>query len=354
MHSKPTTYRIQNNPFDQQGLVAFCMEKLSALSTPQWEREIWTFMLNWFFAEDSMEVQTSGSTGKPKTIRIRKEHMIASARATIEFLGLKRGTVSLLCLPMKFIAGKMMVVRSLVGGWDLHFVEPSSNPSLENPDEIDFCAMIPMQVKSVLDLSGIVQLEKIKNLIIGGGFMPPGLEENLKGLKSNIWQTYGMTETITHIAMRRISGPDPSGYYAPLPGVKVISDERGCLVIDAEQIGVKSLATNDVCEMDAKGRFRVMGRIDNVVNSGGVKLFPELIEQKLQGFTEREFYVAGQPDSTLGEKLVLYIQGGPEMNREAYYLWQEIEKRLTGYDIPKEIIFKERFEKTISGKIIRR
>jgi O-succinylbenzoic acid--CoA ligase len=329
------------------------MEKLSVLSTPQWEREIWSFIMEWFSAADSIEVKTSGSTGKPKSIPILKEHMAASAKATIQFLGLKPGDIALLCLPVKYIAAKMMIVRALVGGLDLHFVEPSSAPYLEKLDRIDFAAMVPLQVKAVLERQGAGQLEKIGNLIIGGGFVPIGLEKQLKDLKSNIWQTYGMTETVTHIAMRRINGPQASAFYTPLPGVNVSLDERDCLVIDAEQIGVAGLETNDVCELESEGMFRVLGRIDNVVNSGGVKLIPEVIEQKLQGFIEKEFYVAGLPDDTLGERLVIYIQGGQEMNREAFFLWEEMEKRLTGYEIPKEIIFKEGFEKTVSGKIIR-
>lgn len=353
MDGKELTYYIQGQVFDEVGLIAFSFEKLSLLSTPQWEREIWTFITEWFSAKDTLEVKTSGSTGKPKSILIKKAHMAAGAKATIEFLDLKARDISLLCLPVKYIAGKMMVVRSLVGGLDLHSVEPSSRPSFDHLDRVDFCAMVPMQVKSLLEVSGVARLEKIRNLIIGGGFLPDGLEDQLMSLSTNVWQTYGMTETITHIAMRRINGAMRSAYYSTLPDVHVELDDRDCLVITSKRIGVETLATNDVCELDAKGRFRILGRIDNVVNSGGVKIFPEEIEQKLQGFTGREFYISGLPDETLGEKLVISIQGGPELNREAFYLWKEIEKRLTGYEIPREIIFKEKLEKTSSGKIIR-
>jgi O-succinylbenzoic acid--CoA ligase len=146
---------------------------------------------------------------------------------------------------------------------------------------------------------------------------------------------------------------ESSDYYSPLPGVEIALDDRSCLVISSPSIGVELLATNDACELNQNGQFRILGRIDNVVNSGGVKLFPEVIEQKLQGFTDKEFYLSGLPDDTLGEKLVIYIQGGQQQNREAFFLWKEMEKRLTGFELPKEIIFKESFEKTISGKIIR-
>jgi O-succinylbenzoic acid--CoA ligase len=353
MNKHPMSYRVAGKRFSEPEILALAYEKLSVLTTPQWERDIWSFITQWFSADHELEVTTSGSTGNPKTVSIKKDLMRASARATLSFLELKPGHTALLCLPVKYIAGKMMIVRALEGELDLHFVEPATLPDFDNLERIDFCAMVPMQVKSVLDAKGQAYLERIQKLIIGGGFLLPGLKEKLQAVHTEIWQTYGMTETITHIAMRKLNGKQASEYYAPLPGVATDVDESGCLAISCSYLDLADLQTNDLVEINADGSFKVLGRIDNVVNSGGVKLLPEVIEQKLQGFTDREFYVAGLPDEHFGERPVLYVQGGSEMNREAFYLWKEIEKRLTGYEIPKEIIFKESFEKTVSGKIIR-
>lgn len=354
MVEKKQTYCIFGQAFDQEGLRSFCLEKNSVPGTPVWEKEIWTFILKWLSPEESIEVNTSGSTGKPKQISLQKKYMLESAKATISFFGLKPGDSVLLCLPVKTIAGKMMIVRALVGGLDLQYTSPSSKPHLDRFDKINFAAMTTMQVVNVLNAeNGIQSINKIEKLIVGGSGMPFGLEAKLQIVTSEIWQTYGMTETITHIALRKVNGPNKTEWYNCLQGVSINSDERNCLAINYPKIGIENLVTTDVVEFNKSGGFKIPGRIDNVVNSGGVKLFPEQIEKKLEGIIDSEFYISGIPDETLGERLVLIVEGNDLNEAEHSAFFDEIKTKLSGFEVPKKIIFQTTFKRTLSGKVIR-
>ncbi len=355
MIEKGKIFLIDSHPFDKDGLISFCAGEASSLNTPEWEREIWEFILEWFSPEEYLEVQTSGSTGKPKKIKLSKKHITAGARMTLDFFGLQPGDMALLCLPVKYIAGKMMVVRALTGSLNLLIAKPSGSPDLNRYDAISFSAMVPMQVAGLLaEPDGRIQLEKIEKLIIGGSFLRRSLEKELKTLKNNIWQTYGMTETISHIALRKVSGIDESEWYSPLPGVELKKDERGCLVITAPHIGVQELVTNDLVDFKKDGSFKISGRFDNVVISGGVKLFPEEIEKKLYGLIDNEFFIAGLPDDKLGQKLVLFIEEKSEDHQEKDNILKVTEKVLSGYERPKAVIFLKTFERNAQGKVLRK
>lgn len=354
MNSVGTNYIIQGQTFTKMELQSFCKQKIGDSHTAFWEKEIYSFIVSWVSTSKTIKVHTSGSTGQPKDILLHKKFMLASAQATIDFFRLKPGDSALLCLPVKYIAGKMMIVRAMAGGMNLNFTSPATTLELEMYDNIDFCAMVPNQLASFLDdKNGAVQLEKIRTLIIGGSFLPKILEEKLKNLKTSAWQTYGMTETITHIALRKISGNNTNEWYTPLPGVSVETDHRGCLVVSSEKIGVNELATNDLAEISAQGTFKLLGRIDNVVISGGVKLFPEHIEEKLAGWISNPYYMAGLTDDKLGQRLVLYIEDDGRLKNQIFKIWKKIEEKLSSYEIPKEIIFREHFQRTESGKIVR-
>jgi O-succinylbenzoic acid--CoA ligase len=248
----------------------------------------------------------------------------------------------------------MMIVRALVGGLDLQFIQPASKPHIDRFDKMIFAAMTPMQVVNVLnDENGIQSINKIEKLIIGGSGMPFGLEEKLQTVTSEIWQTYGMTETITHIALRKVNGAGKTEWYNSLQGVSINSDERNCLILDYLKIGIENLLTNDVVEFNKTGGFKIIGRIDNVVNSGGVKLFPEQIEKKLEGIIDGEFYITGIPDETLGERLTLIVEGDKMNEAEYVAFFNEIKTNLAGFEVPKEIIFQTTIKRTLSGKLIR-
>ena len=278
--------------------------------------------------------------------------MEASAKATLDFFGLKPGDKALLCLPEKYIAGKMMIVRSQIGKLDLYCIEPSSVPMAELP-EIDFAAMTPAQVSGLLESEkGIRFLNNIRQLILGGSLIPEKLEQQIQSLKTSVWHTYGMTETITHIALRKVNGKGASQWFKPMPGVEVLSTEDGCLQIDAQHLGVYSLKTNDLVELSKDG-FRILGRKDNVVISGGIKLYPEQIEKKLEGVINEKFFFTGISEDKFGEKLVLVIEQKNELKFNENKLWELIKNNLAGYEIPKEIVFVKEIKTTTIGKIIR-
>ena len=227
------------------------------------------FISDWKSASPYLEVQTSGSTGTPKRIMVRKEQMVNSARLTCDYLGLRQGDKALLCMPLRYIAGKMMVVRSLVAGLDLVIREPSGHPMADIDMPLRFAAMIPLQVYNTLQVpEERERLCQIDILIIGGGSIDHELETRIQELPICVYSTYGMTETLSHIALRRLNGPDASPYYTPFPSVKLSLSTDDTLIIDAPLVTDETLVTNDVAELLPDGRFRILGRKDNIINSG--------------------------------------------------------------------------------------
>lgn len=305
----------------------------------EYEKSIGDFLLDWFDDNPYIDLQTSGTTGTPKIIRKNKQALVNSALATGDFFKLKPGDTALCCLPVQFIAGKMMLVRSFILGLEIDFVAPNSNP-LENVNKkYDFVAMVPLQVQNSLN-----ELHKVKKLIIGGAKMANSLENKLLNVSTKVYETYGMTETITHIAAKKIG----ERVFSILPNVSISQNENDCLVIDAPQLSDERLITNDLVELINDHQFVLLGRIDNVVNSGGVKLIPEKIEEKLADAIAARFFVGGIPDADLGEKLVLVIEG------EKQVLDDSIFTVLDKYEKPKAVFFVPEFEITESRKIKRK
>lgn len=301
------------------------------------------FIAAWHQDDKEIEVYTSGSTGKPKLIRLQKIHMQQSARMTAGFLGLKRGQTALLCLSPETIAGKMMIVRAMEYEMRLIVGLVNANPLENLSEKIDFAAMVPMQVETSLELN-LNRLRQIGCLIIGGAPISSRLNKALLELPGKIYHTFGMTETISHVAMRRITEDNES--YVPLAGVKLF-EENGQLIIDAPELGVHNLRTNDEIELTSEG-FIWLGRRDFVVNSGGIKLHPEMIEAKLAPHIDRPFFVAGLSDERLGEALALYIEG------EAFDLEAvNMSSFLLKYEVPRHCFFLPHFAYTPSGKILR-
>ncbi len=253
--------------------------------TESFEYSLAMFLKEWFNDSPLIQVKTSGSTGKPKVMMVEKTKMINSACMTLSFLGLKHPDSALLCMPLEYIAGKMLVVRALVGSLKLILVPPCSNPiaAISDSEVLNFAAMIPMQVSSALkDSSHEQRLKAIEHLIIGGGAVDDALASKLKSFPHNVYSTYGMTETLSHIALRRLSGPQASSFYSVFTGVKVYPSAEQTLTIEAPLVNNETLITNDIVEFNDQGQFRVSGRKDNVINSGGVKLQIEELEQWLK------------------------------------------------------------------------
>ncbi|KIC02693.1 O-succinylbenzoic acid--CoA ligase [Flavobacterium sp. JRM] len=304
-----------------------------------YERAIGEFILDWFDEKSYIEITTSGTTGAPKVIQLEKQAMIESALATGDFFDLHPGDKALHCLPTQYIAGKMMIVRSLILGLDVDFVAPSLHPLTNNNTKYDFVAMVPLQVQNSLPV-----LKNVKKLIVGGAAMDATLIKSVSKLKTKVYETYGMTETITHIAAKQVG----EKAFTVLPHVQISQDDRNCLVINAPTISSETIVTNDIVELINDHQFVFLGRIDNVINSGGIKLIPEQIEEKLSGKIDTRYFVIGVPDTALGEKLVLVIEG------EKHTIDNAIFDSLDKYQKPKEIIFVPKFKETENGKIIRK
>jgi len=344
MHS---SFKINNTSFTSISFLDYIKELI--VEKEVYLQDIGLFLKEWLDEKEHIIVRTSGSTGIPKKIKLNKKHMRNSALATGEYFDLRENTTALLCLSANYIAGKMMLVRALVLGWDIHLVPPKLNPLLNLENSFDFCAMVPMQVEESL-----LQLSKIKQLIIGGGVVSPSLNQQLQSVKTNCYATYGMTETITHIAVKKINKvieSDHKSLYRILSNVTISQDHRDCLVIDASSVSNEVIITNDIVKLYSLTEFEWMGRFDNVINSGGVKLFPEQIEQKLFKILKERFFVIGVPDEKLGDKLILIVESVGELNLSKL----DYKKcQLTKYEVPKDVLLLPKFLETPTGKVLRK
>ncbi len=292
---------------DANGLSRWRVGKTGVLA------DLGAFLEEWFAPGGCIRLHTSGSTGAPKEIMASKEAMWASALASCRAFGLKEGDSALLALPLRYIAGKMMVVRALAARLHLFVVEPSSAPFSGLDSEVDFAPLVPLQAAKTLQLpNGARLLSKVRTLLLGGGFLDASLEEALQAVPSRIFASYGMTETFSHIALRRVNGASQSDFYAPLPGVHVGLSADGCLNIRAPYLGIeKALSTHDLAEVLPDGRFRILGRKDAVINSGGIKIQAEDIERKLRAATGLELVLVPRSHPELGQCAALLWEGEP-------------------------------------------
>ncbi len=312
--------------------------------------EINAFLKNWFDDKSFVEVQTSGSTGVPKVIHLSKKHMINSAKATGNYFELPEKTSALLCMSPNYIAGKMMLVRAITLGWHLDIVEAVSNPLMKIKKKYDFSAMVPLQLHNSLN-----EIHNIKKVIVGGGVVSNKLLRNIQNISTDVFATYGMTETITHIAVKKLnhfhSKHVEESYYQVLPNITISTDKRGCLVINAPNLADEEVITNDIVELISEKEFQWLGRFDTIINSGGIKLIPEQIEKKISAILSKRFFVAGIPDAILGEKLVLIIED--EINNAILNEVKNLNS-ISKYEAPKEIYFVENFIETPTKKINRK
>jgi len=270
------------------------------------------FLKEWNNDSPTVLVHTSGSTGEPKPMLVEKKRMEASARITCEFLGLKKGDCALLCMPLDYIAGKMMVVRALVQEMQLLVIEPSGHPMQHIPSDarIDFAAMVPLQVYNTLQVAEERQrLMEVRHLIIGGGAVDDAMARELNTFPNAVWSTYGMTETLSHVALRRLNGSDVSEWYSPFPSVSLSLTDDNCLVIDAPLVCAERLITHDVAELSPDGRFRILGRKDNVICSGGIKIQMEEVERLLRPYLASPYLITKRKDEKFGEIVVLLTEG---------------------------------------------
>ena len=316
----------------------------------EWEKELYLFLDEWFSDSNFILAQTSGSTGDPKPIELPKLVMQKSAERTIEYFGLQKNNRLLLSLPCRYIAGKMMVVRAIVGQMNLITVDPATDFDFLEHEKFDFGAMVPNQVFKLFEQpSGKEKLQNIRNLLVGGSAISTVLKSQISQLSSRVVITYGMTETASHIAIRELSGNRRSDFYHCLPGISVSLGENDCLQIHHPEF-TEPIQTNDLAELQSPVSFRILGRADSVIISGGIKYSPESLEKKLEPIINGRFVISSVPDEKLGEQLILVIEG---KSFDTHILKQKIALILTPYESPKSIWFIDLFPETNSGKIIR-
>ncbi|MFK7813839.1 MAG: AMP-binding protein [Maribacter sp.] len=355
IHSK---FSLNGNSYDKTSLKELSYDFIKEGST--FEKSVGNFLSGWLNEKTTLKVKTSGSTGTPKDILLQKQRMVNSALATGDYFNLKEGNTALLCLPTDYIAGKMMLIRAMVLGLKLDYVEPSSSPLMASSNAYDFVAMVPLQLENSLD-----KIENINTLIVGGAAMSQSLKEKVQNKSTAVFETYGMTETITHVAVKRINAVLSSAVetsstartnsksisFKAIPNVLFSKDDRDCLVISAPKVSEHSVITNDVVNLVSNIEFELLGRYDNVINSGGIKLFPEQIEAKVASLLRNRFFVAGLPDEKLGQKLVLVVEGKIDSSK----LMESMETLvgLEQFELPKNIYTRPHFIETNSGKIRR-
>jgi O-succinylbenzoic acid--CoA ligase len=333
---------------------------LSDSTTPQtpFESSLFSFTVKWFRGDEEFAQNTSGSTGVPKQIRISRRQMIASAELTQQALQLKAGETALVCLDPDYIAGKMMLVRSYVTNMKIVAMNPSSNPFQDIHEHlpVDFTALVPSQVHGVIHSRQSYRLNTTRNIIVGGAALNDETKKLLADFKSSVFATYGMTETVSHIALQHINGPSSSDYFTVLPGITIDKDDRGCLKIRAPFLD-DAVITNDIVEIKDEQHFKWIGRVDNVINTGGIKVVPEELEAKIENILasqgiEKRVLISSTPDGLLGNKLILVFED--HLPAQILDTIKTILKRkLPRYQVPKEFYTNIPFVFTKNGKINR-
>jgi len=329
------------------------LDKLFVADEPRdsWKNAIYLFLRNWFDDSDFISAQTSGSTGKPKDIQLKKMAMVNSARMTNQFFVLDADKTALLCLPASYIAGKMMLVRALVGGFNLITVEPKANPFENLKTEIDFTAITPYQLFHSIES---LKTKTVRKIIVGGSPVTHKLEELSEAISSELYETYGMTETCSHIALRCFNGFGKSDCFTILDGNSIRLDERSCLLINAPHLLENEIQTNDIVELIDSKSFRWLGRADSVINSGSVKIHPEQVEKKLEGIISSNFFISSLPDDLLVNEVVLVIESEQYTVEQEADLKQTFNILLSKFEIPKEIYYLPTFVYSSSNKALRK
>lgn len=315
----------------------------------EWKKEIFSFVDYWFGDEALCSVHTSGSTGIPKKLEFEKWQFKYSAKQTIKYFGLRKNSIALLSLPVKYIAGKLMLARVFESGMNLLIQEPAVNPVKGLKHEIDFAALTPHQLTTALANPG--DLDCIKTMIIGGEAVSDYLLSKLQSLKTKCYSTYGMTETLTHVAVKSLNHPREN-FFRAFEGVHLSIDDRACLIIDAPYLK-QEVVTNDMVKLLSDNRFRWLGRVDHVINTGGIKIVPEKVERKIELLLEENLIICGLPDDLLGKRVILVLEKDSFSGNDEELLKQKLETVLEVYERPKRIHFLPRFVYTSNGKINR-
>jgi O-succinylbenzoic acid--CoA ligase len=350
MRTSYTDIKLNGRYYNRRALLQLCSKKTQAYPVEPETAGVCKFICEWLNEQNYINLSTSGSTGDPKKIRLLKKNMIRSALLTQQFFNLDENKTALLCLPSGYIAGKMMIVRAFVTGYNLITVSPAANPFKGIRQYIDFAALTPYQL---YHSPGDIRRLQVSQIIVGGGEIPPGLEKKINDIPADIYATYGMTETCSHVALRKANGKDATDMYAALKGISFSQDERKCLVIYAPMLSEHPVITNDVVELIDDGHFRWLGRYDNVINTAGIKVYPEVIEKKLYGIINRPFFISSIADPELSDKAVIVVEGTRFAKDREFRLLEQFRARLDRFENPKEFFYTKHFVYSESGKILR-
>lgn len=323
------------------------------------ESRTFAFIKDWLTGTEDFTLTTSGSTGPPKTITISKKQMVISVMRSAEKLGLQKNTRALVCIDTKYIGGLMMVARCLTLGLKMMILDPVANPLVKIPVHkcVQFTAFVPYQIAAMLESKHPHLLNTPRQVIIGGASLHPKYIEQLDRYLCEFYETYGMTETLSHVALRLLNTTGKQQYFETLPGVSIRQDDRGCLVVEADYLSAP-VVTNDLVDIVAPGKFTWLGRWDNVINTGGVKVMPEKVEKVIgdifykHGFNYR-FFVAALPDEKLSNKIILVIEGVEFSSEILQAALADVRTQVSSYEFPKEVYSHPSFATTGSHKVDR-
>lgn len=317
-------------------------------SDESWLTFIVSTIKDWYEKRGTV-IRTSGSTGVPKKIVLTHDSMVHSALRTIRYFKLRPEACLWLCLPAQYIAGRMMIYRALTGQMDLYITRPTADPLMSLKRNVQFAAMTPMQLQQGLE-SCPEKMEMVHQLILGGGPVSPTLEESIRDLSTAVCHTYGMTETVTHVAVRALNGPDRSDSFTALSGISFSQDDNGALIIHTDDMYVQDIITTDLVELLNKTQFMWRGRLDHVINTGGLKVTPESIEERLKLVMSWPFFITAEPDDLLGQRIIM-ITSAP--SSEHSNISKCAEHVLERKKLPKKIYFVNEILETPTGKIKR-
>lgn len=324
------------------------------------EGSTFNFIREWLTGIDEFRMSTSGSTGEPKVITVTRRQMVMSSLKTAERIGLAKNSSALVCIDTRYIGGKMMLARSLSLDLPIYAVDPTANPLVKIPIDkcVQFTAFVPYQIRQILESKHPHLLNNLNKVLIGGAALHDRDTERLQGYQCEFYETYGMTETVSHIALRLVNTERKQQYFEVLPGVEISSDVRGCLVITADHLA-EPVVTNDLVEITGSGKFLWLGRLDRVINSGGVKVYPEKIEKELERLFDEakfshRFFIAALPDEKFNNRVVLILEGVQNSSEVLVQTLKILKTRLAPYEFPKEVHTIAKFKMTTTQKIDQR
>lgn len=343
---------IDDQIFSKDDLLSMTGDIIKSGREEKWRRNLYNFITDFLEENADLSQKTSGTTGEARILRLERDAMVRSARMTLDYFGLLPGDSAMLCLPVDYIAGKMMVVRALVGGLNLLTGKPTGKPMEIFDRPVDFAAMVPMQLFE--SLKKPEQIRLIKKLIVGGGEIGPVLRKAITEIQgTEIYETFGMSETYTHFAVRRINSAGHEVNFRILEGAKVGTDPRGCATVNIPGITEGEVVSNDLIEMKDHNSFVWLGRIDNVINSGGIKIIPEVLEEKIRRMIDQELVITGIPDDKLGKKIVLVVES--DSKDLPIDEWMRLLRaRLRDHEIPRAIYVIPELPRNAAMKVVRR